>query len=250
MTKHTLLSVFFFSFLLTALNSKGYDAPYAEQAPLIDGFADEQVWHAAQWHPIDQLILGSNPSGTDFQGRFKAIWTSNKLYVLAEIIDDVLIDTHQDALSSYWEDDTLEVFIDEDQSGGDHLNNYNAFAYHIALDNQAVDINQKGEPRLLNQHINSVWKRSASLPNAVIWEVSIDVHSDQFKDEYKDHESPSLPITLSEGKKMGFLVAYCDSDGSDGRESFISSHDVAAVNGDKNRAYIDASVFASITLVK
>jgi hypothetical protein len=47
---------------------------------------------------------------------------------------------HRDPLVQYWDDDCLEIFLDEDFSGGDHQYNHNAFAYHVSLDNQAIDI--------------------------------------------------------------------------------------------------------------
>jgi len=46
------------------------------------------------------------------------------------------------------------------------------------------------------------------------------------------------------------MLAYCDNDGSPEREHFMGSHDIEAVNGDKNRGYIDASVFGDLVLVK
>ena len=54
--------------------------------------------------------------------------------------------------------------------------------------------------------------------------------------------------SLTVGKIMGFMLAYCDNDGSDEREHFIGSHDIEPVNGDKNLGYIDARVFGSIRL--
>jgi len=223
-----------------------YDAPYAAIAPTIDGKANEQAWAAAPWQTIDHLTLGEQPSPDDFSGRYKIVWTNDKLFVLGEIIDDVLIDTHPDPLESYWEDDTFEIFIDEDKSGGIHLDNYNAFAYHIALDNQVVDFSSAGKPRTLNDHVTSVWKRSAVKPNVITWEVSIDIYPDTFK----DLNNTASPVELSAGKKMGFMIAYCDSDGERGREHFIGSHPIEPVNGDKNRGYIDASVFGYLKLVK
>lgn len=245
-----LLVVFFTLCLLTSLRAESYEAPYAQHAPEIDGIATEDAWQAARWHNIDQLTLGAQPSKADFHGRFKVVWNESSLYVMAEIIDDILIDTHPDPLTAYWEDDTFEVFLDEDKSGGNHLNSYNAFAYHISLDNQAADIDQNGQPRLLNKHVTSAWKRATTSPHVVIWEVRIDVYSDEFSDNQTQEESKQALTALSIGKEMGFMVAYCDSDGINGRESFIGSHDVTAINGDKNRAYIDASVFDSITLTK
>ena len=222
-----------------------YDAPKADTTPIIDGKANDVAWQNAEWEQIDQLTLGTQPSSNDFSGRFKIVWTQDKLFILGEITDDVLIDTHANPLDSYWEDDTFEVFLDEDKSGGNHLNNYNAFAYHIALDNQAVDINSYGKPRTLNEHVNSTWKRDTKTPNVVIWEASFDVYPDTFKDT----ENTAIPVTLTRGKELGFLVAYCDADGDNGREHFMGSHDIPAIDGDKNRGYIDASVFDTLTLV-
>ncbi len=236
------------SLLLIGLsfNTAAYQAPHAERAPSINGIADDAAWAKAEWEAIDQLTLGEQPSKDDFSGRFKVVWTADKLYILGEITDDILIDTHADPLEKYWEDDTFEIFLDEDRSGGNHLDNYNAFAYHIALDNQVVDYSTEGKPRLLNDHVTSVWRRSPETPNTVIWEAAFDVYPDNFKDQ----NNTAKPVSLKAGKKMGFMVAYCDSDGPDGRQHFIGSHNIEPVDGDKNRGYIDASVFDLLELVK
>ena len=47
---------------------------------------------------------------------------------------------------------------------------------------------------------------------------------------------------------LGLLVAYCDADGPEGREHFMTDVEIAPVNGDRNRGYIDAGVFGRITL--
>ncbi|GHA12132.1 hypothetical protein GCM10008090_22500 [Arenicella chitinivorans] len=233
------------SALLTAtIPTFAYEAPLADTTPSIDGIANDSAWQQADWAQIDQIILGEAPSADDFQGRYKVVWTPDKLYLLAEITDDVVIDTHPDPLSFYWDDDTLEVFIDEDKSGGNHLASYNAFAYHIALDNQSVDFNSNGKPRTLNDHVTSSWKRSMQDGNKIIWEAAISIYPDSFT----DHDNTAEPVTLTTGKQLGFMLAYCDSDGFKGREHFIGSHDIEPVNGDKNRGYIDASVFGTLTL--
>lgn len=243
----TFKKVAFTSMLLTGLNlsAQAYEAPFTSQAPVIDGVADESIWASAEWEAIDQLTLGSPPSTEDFSGRFKVVWSHEKLYLLAEIVDDIIIDTHPDPLEKYWDDDTLEVFLDEDHSGGDHLDNYNAFAYHIALDNQVVDYNLESKPRLLNDHVISNWKRSTQSDKRIIWEASFDVYPDTFKDSNND----AKPVKLVAGKKIGFMVAYCDADGTGGRQHFVGSHEIAPVNGDRNRGYIDASVFDTLTLI-
>ena len=157
-----------------------YDIYRAEAAPIIDGKDIDAAWGAANWFPLNHLIVGDKLSADDFSGRFKMVWTAERIYLLAEIVDDVLIDTHANPLEKYWDDDALEIFIDEDNSGGDHQFNYNAFAYHIALDNQSADIGpfksaadkKAGNVfvRLFPDHIQSRWQRSLSEPNKVLWE--------------------------------------------------------------------------------
>lgn len=221
----------------------------------IDGKGEEASWDRAEWLPINHLILGAQPSSQDFSGQFKILWDENRLYLFVEIIDDVLFDQHADPLHLYWDDDCLEIFIDEDASGGNHQFNFNAFAYHIALDNQAVDIgpsNKDGSPNfvLLNEHINSVWRRSKAKPNKMTWEVALSVYDDSFTLTEKSEDNKQQPVKLSLGKLLGFMLAYCDNDGSKERESFIGSTDIEAINGSKNLGYITADVFQKLKLIQ
>ena len=59
-----------------------------------------------------------------------------------------------------------------------------------------------------------------------------------------------MPVKLEAGKSMGFMVSYCDSDSTAGREHFMGDVLIEPVDGDRNRGYIDAGVFGSIQLVK
>ena len=135
-----------------------FRAPRAATAPMIDGVANDAAWDAAPWQPIDQLWLGPEYTAADYHGRFKVVWTPQRLYILAEIVDDILIDTHRDPLVQYWDDDCLEIFVDEDFSGGDHQYNHNAFAYHLSLDNQAIDIGTDRAARRYTDHVESRWQ--------------------------------------------------------------------------------------------
>lgn len=234
-----------------SMTSLAYEAPFAAKDPIIDAVADEAIWQQAKWHNIDQLILGLQPSAEDFSGRFKVVWTKEHLYLLVEITDDILFDQHADPLKSYWDDDCLEIFIDEDHSGGEHQFNFNAFAYHIALDNQAVDIGpnyQDGQTQflLLNQHVDSHWQRQSARDNKIIWEVRLEVHDATFSAIGQN----SSRVELTAGKTMGFMLAYCDNDGSKEREHFIGSEAIEAVNGDKNLGYKNADVFGELKLLK
>lgn len=224
-----------------ALEKTHYSVPFTETPIEIDGFALESQWQTAPWKAIDQKLLGPDYAADDFTGQFKLLWDAEYLYLLAEIQDDILIDKIADPLERYWDDECLEIFIDEDASGGIHTYNYNAFAYHVALDNQVVDIDLNEKPALYNDHIQSNWKYQKD--GKILWELAIRIFTDEFT-----LDKPGAPVRLSKGKSMGFMVAYCDNDGSDIRENFIGSEPIAGE--DKNLGYIDAGVFGRITLKK
>lgn len=99
-------------------NKQAFFAQYG--TPTIDGIAEEAVWANVEWLLLDQIWIGGQLASEDFFGRYKLLWDENNLYVLAEITDDTLVDTHADGLSRYWDDDCLEIFVDEDASGGNH----------------------------------------------------------------------------------------------------------------------------------
>ena len=248
------------TFASTAL---AFDVPLSAQAPVLDGQPSDAGWKLAEWQTMDHLMWGTLPEKEDFSGRYKLIWAQNKLYLLAEIIDDVLFDSHPDPLDQYWEDDALEIFIDADASGGDHLLNYNAFAFHISLDNQAADMGpylteadrtaEKTHVRMFPDLIKSVWQRSAGDPHAVYWEVEITPVGDDYQDSSPEAQAAIQAIDLQAGMKMGFMLAYCDSDGelsNRGREHFMGDVEVEPVDGDRNLGYKTASVFGEITLVE
>jgi hypothetical protein len=224
-----------------ALDRLNYYAPHAEIAPKVDGIANESAWELAKWQKLDQRWLGPEFSKEDFQGRYKVVWTKSKLYLMAEIVDDILIDTHRDPLTQYWDDDCLEIFLDENFSGGDHQYNHNAFAYHMSLDNQAIDIGTNKKAQNYSHHVESNWKQQG---NTLTWELSFDIYSDDYQDSNTDNKT----IELFAGKVMGLMVAYCDNDGSELRENFIGSE--SAIGGAPDRGWIDAGMFGKLILSK
>lgn len=226
-----------------------YDAPKASTPPQIDGEIDD-VWSTAPWQPISVLWLGAQkeyPSSADYSGRFKVLWDEDRLYVLVDIVDDVIVDNFADPLDNYWNDDTVEIFIDEDASGGNHQgeNFANAWAYHVSTKKDVVDSDSEDRPRLFNDHINVA---IASEDDRHIWEMSIRI----FDDTYDDTEgAENQPVTLYANKTLGFSIAYIDNDNSIGdgtqRESMMGS--VNNQGHKDNQGYINADVFGSLTLV-
>jgi hypothetical protein len=222
-----------------AEGSSEYRAPRAAVAPSIDGLGDDAAWRSAPWRELSHRWLGPEYSPEDFQGRFKVVWTPDRIHLLVEIVDDVLIDRHRDPLVRYWDDDCLEIFLDEDFSGGDHQYSHNAFAYHVSLDNRAIDIGTDRQPRDYSHHVASAWKQSAG---KLTWELSISVYGD----DYVDGGTRNTPVALTAGKVLGLMVAWCDNDGSHLRENFIGSESVP--HGPTDRGWIDAGLFGALRL--
>jgi hypothetical protein len=215
------------------------EVKHTKVAPIIDGVADEAIWQNAQWFPLDETWLGNVPTEDDFKGQYKLTWTEEGLYLLAEIKDDKLIDNHTDPLEAWWDDDCLEIFIDEDNSGGEHQYNHNAFAYHVALDGNVVDMSTQKEGKLYNSHILS---KRITTGNTTIWEVKISLYDGTYNDN-----SANTAVKLYANKNVGFALAYCDNDTSANRENFIGS--IPVEGNDKNRGWIDANIFGTLRLV-
>lgn len=226
------------------------EVSYAEAIIQIDGKLDD-IWEIASWQSIDKLILGQQPTADDFSGRYKLLWREDKLYLLAEIIDDVLLDKTAIPTERYWDDDCLEVFVDQDASGGEHQFTHNAFAYHVAIDNQVADFGSTRSAQTFNEHIQNRWQRDKQHPEVIYWEMAISLYPESYNDTLTPYDKNQvLPINLKSGDVIGFMLAYCDNDYSTERESFIGSHEIHPVNGDKNLGYKNADVFGKIKLVK
>ena len=241
-----LILPFLFAFILVAFSTNAqniYQADYATVTPAINGDTNDIVWNETQkWYTYNQVWLnnfGTTPSSQDFSWKYKLAWREDRFYILAVITDDVLSDRTAAPLERYWEDDTFEVFFDEDNSGGLHERSFQAFAYHVSVKYDIVDSDPSGTARLLNDH--AIVKMD-TVDGKYVWEAAFKVYPSTFT-----IANPGLPVTLSAGKKMGWGLAYCDNDGRNQRDHFFGSETVDATN--KNIAYQNADVFGTVELV-
>jgi hypothetical protein len=224
----------------TSSDRNRYDAPRAITAPVIDGVM-EAAWDAAPWAPIDVYWLGAqHPSAQDFSGRYKAMWNAGNLFLLFDITDDVLFDNWSNPLEHYWDDDSVEIFLDENKNGGNHQFNTSAWAYHVSIFGDVVDFTNSTTAKLLNDHITM---RKVSVGSKHLWEMSLRVYGENYNDA-----GGNAPLTLFAGKQMGFSACYNDNDSSAQRESMIGSVDTQGHKSDQG--YINASVFGSMNLVE
>jgi len=207
--------------------------------PVLDGSGADDVWDASDWQSINQVWYGIKPEANDFSGRYKLAWDENNLYILAEITDDSLMEIHPEGAERYWDDDCLEIFLDEDASGGEHQYNFNAFAYHIALDGQVMDMAADSTYRFFNDHCLT---RLITRDKVSTWEIAIRIYDGASYEPGGEN----VPKLLKSGKNMGFALAYNDNDRSSERENCIGNTAVPGAN--KNHAWVDAGVFGLLEL--
>lgn len=209
---------------------------------VIDGSGNDECWGRATWKPMGQVWIpyGAKMAAGDFEGKFKLAWDREYLYLLIEVVDNMLSDDHPNPLQNWWDDDCLEIFIDENRSMGDHERNANAFAYHISLTYDAIDLNSSGGGVNYKNNINV--RMDTIGVNTYLWEVAIKNYSAAF-----NLSNPEASrVYLTPNKLMGLSVAYCDNDESNGRENFIGSMTLSAAT--HNESYKNANYFGPLVL--
>jgi len=253
-----------------------FTAYFVDTPPVIDGDGSDAAWADAEWRDIKYAWMYQSPkslSGTlnadgtvsktdDFSGRFKVVWTADRLYVLAEIIDDIIYTPATDPTQSPEKNDCLELFIDENASGGvrtsDGGNNF--FTYHLNFDGVNVADWIGSRIELRNSHVKyAINKNDAA--HTYTWEMEVKV----FNSSYPLNSTPAVdpantPVTLTEGKIMGFAVAYCDNDNNahssnsaqiGDRDHFIGSMFVKGkTDNDRNTSYLNSDQYAKLLLAK
>lgn len=209
----------------------------------VDGQATEACWADAGWNAIDQVWIPwkANMKEGDFSGRFKVAWDEDFLYVLVEVVDDSLSDDHSNPLQNWWDDDCLEIFIDENRSKGNHERNCNAFAYHMSLTYDALDLNSAGQG--VNYKDNVIADMDTIGDKTYLWEFAFKNYDATFSLSNPENSR----VKLSHNKKMGLAVAYCDNDETTSRENFIGS--MVMTPATANDMYKNADHFGLMILI-
>ncbi len=173
------------------------------------------------------------------------------MYLLFEINDDKFVNGYVYSTSNgdYYNFDVVEIFIDENRSGEDHLYDNNAFAYHITGGHTTSEydaIDMWSNTRVNYKDHFPEFKRVQN-GNVHTWEFSMMV----LKDTYTPSGTPeNFKAPLAAGKSMGFSAAYCDNDNSainPKRDHFIASKYLTQANS--NESYKNASHFGYMKLV-
>ena len=241
----------------------------AGTVPVIDGEDSDQCWDHAGWYYIDQtwITWGQPVDSSDFFGWFKVSWSEseNLLYYFVEITDDAFIDGYIYPDPGYPNFDIVEIFLDEDHSGGLHvfddnaewgMNSENAFSYHIAID--APEEGDTASSFVACDLDGTDWGNSIVMDyaghfpelamkktgNVYRYEFSLRVYDDT----YDDADPEASRVSLLPDKLLGMSVAYCDNDQADGeRDNFFGS--VWVPEEAYNDHWMNADGFGTLRLV-
>jgi hypothetical protein len=244
--RYQFLSFLFILISINAFSQTQKDTIFVVNSPdpvVIDGSAGDAVWSKTDWHPISQVWIpyAAKMAAGDFAGKFKVAWDSDYLYVLVEVIDDMISDDHPNPLQNWWDDDCVEVFLDEDRSKGNHEKNNNAFAYHVSTKYDAIDEDASGNGVNYKNNLKVIMDTIGT--HTYLWEMAIKVYNSNFV--MSNPEASRVKLTAK--KLMGFTIAYCDNDQTSSRENFIGSMYMTAATANDN--YITADYFGSMLLV-
>jgi hypothetical protein len=255
------------------------EAKEVANPPVIDSKADDACWTEAKWQAIDQVWIpwGAPLDASDFTGKYKVAWSSeqNLLYFLVEITDDVVSDGYiKGKTAPIYNFDMIEVFIDEDKSGGYHVfdgkannedqlgtNAENAFAYHIFA--KIPESGQSGNSYGVEDIAGTSWATNTNpdysnhFPefitrhegNVTTYEFSLIVYNDTYSPTNIDGSR----ATLKKDKIMGLTLAANDDDQPEidptetVRDNMIGS--VAVTEAAYNNHWKIADDFGTVKLV-
>lgn len=218
-----------------------FTALKTSSAIYIDGCSTDATWAKLDWYSMNYVWMGEAVDPNDYQGKFKLAWNNEYLYILVSVIDEHLQPTLADGKENYWKGDYVEVFIDEDQSGGNHQFNHQAFAYHVSTEGHAIDKSTTQETVFFDDHVRVQRSQEG---NQHLWEMAIKLYDKEFDENLDDN----IPVKINSQKRIGFSIAYGDNDGKQIRENFMGSKKTHGVNNDEG--YVNADVFGSITFLE
>ena len=226
---------------VSAISNGVFEAEFTSETLNVDGCGNEAAWQSAPWYDLNYTWMGTAPDNEDYQGKFKMLWDANSLYLFVEVVDDSLHATLTDGVENYWKGDYVEIFLDEDQSGGNHQYNHQAFAYHVSTEGHAIDKDTNEATVFFDDHVEVMRTRDGTTH---YWEMAIKL----FDKDFDEASSENVAIMLTKDKQIGFSLAYGDNDGNQSRENFMGSRETHGVNNDEG--YINSDVFGSVTLVE
>ena len=198
-----LFSLVFVLSLVSGVLAQDVVIPSPGVMPVLDGIIDE-VWFFSTEQTIGTSQVGTAPSSPeDCSGTWRALWNWEGLYVLAIVNDEALLN---DTPASLWQDDSVEVYVDGDNSKGSSVdNNDHQYTFRWNTVVEAPTAIHNGDPSLVG-----VEYAVATTENGYLFEIKLPWMSIMGE--------PATP-----GQLIGFDVwINDDDDGGATRESQVS----------------------------
>lgn len=186
----------------------------------IDGNIDE-VWATAVTYTLANYLVGGAPPAGDLAGAFRLLYDSQQLYVLVEITDSI---GKSDSGPDWWEDDSIEIYIDGNHSQSSSYDGVNDFQFGFRW------------------HDDTVYTGSHSAP---VPEGITAAHIDTNSGGRLEVAFPltGLGITAVDGAQFGLEVHINDDDDGGGRDRKLTWH------GTVDDAWENPSRFGTAQLV-
>jgi hypothetical protein len=174
--------------------------------PAIDGVVDD-VWSTATEQEMPNTINGSEPSGpADASGKWRAMWDWEHIYILVIVKDDILNNDSGD-----WNDDSVEFYIDGDNSKGETVDD-NDHQYTVRWNDEEIETPSafhNGEPSLVG------------------YEYAIKTTGDGYIYEARIPWTSIIAEPPVAGDLVGIDMYYNDDDDGGGRDTQIAWHSEA-----------------------
>lgn len=171
-----------------ALAALGFAAPttqipIAVQGPVVDGDKD-LAWWSAPALAATKTLRGPVAAQTNRSATWTTTWDVQNLYVWVEVQDDVVVTDS----SNRWEDDSVELYLDGNNSKGTQYDGANDFQWIFGLANGDVHVGARSAARTTGiQHVVKTWNGGYRMEIAIPWStigtnpmpgglVGIDVH--------------------------------------------------------------------------
>jgi hypothetical protein len=175
--------------------------------PVIDGVIDE-VWLFSSEQTIGTITAGTAPSSpADCSGTWWSLWNSECLYVLVVVKDESLTNDSGGG-DNKWNDDSVEVYIDGDNSKGASIGD-NDHQYSFRWNNEELET-----PSAIHH----------GAPSLVGVEYAVDTTADGYMLEIKLPWMSIMSKPATPGQRVGIDVWINDDDVSGDRDSQISWH--------------------------
>ncbi len=155
--------------------------------PVIDANASDSLWTSTDAMTVDQVIWGTVDNDNDLSATWKARYDNVNLYFLVEVTDDVIVN---DSGADWWQDDSIEIYIDADFSHGTSYDGVNDFQYGFRVNDSTIHLGDYSATETDGIVFNTTTGGSgyvfeASIPWETIgvdvlpepsWRIGLDVH--------------------------------------------------------------------------